>query len=164
MLRVLGQRPWQFFVVGSVTYSLIPTTKIQQFCEVVHIGVKFFEDFFVMVNNGVKIAAVIAHFCGSQKQFADRLGVAAAVVSNWKQRGIDSVTTLGKIFEAFPNLNPAFFFDDNAPIEKQPAVSASFSNNGSQATVNNNDSAVVNRFLSIIEEKDRQIAQLIAKL
>lgn len=117
-----------------------------------------------MVNNGVKIAAVIAHFCGSQKQFADRLGVAAAVVSNWKQRGIDSVTTLGKIFEAFPNLNPAFFFDDNAPIEKQPATTASFSNNGSHAAVSNNDPAVVNRFLSIIEEKDRQIAQLIAKL
>ena len=117
-----------------------------------------------MVNNGVKIAAVIAHFCGSQKQFADRLGVGAAVVSNWKQRGIDSVTTLCKIFEAYPDLNPAFFFDDNAPIEKQPAASAAFSNNGSRATVNNNDPAVVNRFLSIIEEKDRQIAQLLKML
>jgi transcriptional regulator with XRE-family HTH domain len=36
--------------------------------------------------------------------------------------------------------------------------------NGSGVNVNNNDSAVVNRFLSIIEEKDRQIAQLLKLL
>lgn len=35
---------------------------------------------------------------------------------------------------------------------------------GSGNTTNGNDSAVVNRFLSIIEEKDRQIAQLLKML
>ena len=35
---------------------------------------------------------------------------------------------------------------------------------GSGSGVNVNDSAVVNRFLSIIEEKDRQIAQLLQML
>jgi len=35
---------------------------------------------------------------------------------------------------------------------------------GSGSGVNVNDSAVVNRFLSIIEEKDRQIAQLLEML
>lgn len=35
---------------------------------------------------------------------------------------------------------------------------------GSGVNVSNNDAAIVNRFLSIIEEKDRQIAQLLAKL
>lgn len=117
-----------------------------------------------MVNNGVKIAAVITHFAGSQKEFADQIGVGSAVVSNWKKRGVDSVTTLCTIFDAYPNLNPAFLFDDNAPIEKQQAgpIGPFAGNNGSQ--VSNNDSAVVNRFLSIIEEKDRQIAQLLEML
>ena len=35
---------------------------------------------------------------------------------------------------------------------------------GSGNTTNGNDGAVVNRFLSIIEEKDRQIAQLLKML
>ncbi len=35
---------------------------------------------------------------------------------------------------------------------------------GSGVNVSNNDTAIVNRFLSIIEEKDRQIAQLLAKI
>lgn len=121
--------------------------------------------FCVMVNNGVKIAAIIQHFCTSQKEFADRLGVSIAVVSNWKKRGVESVSTLQSIVDAYPAFNPAYLFDANASIEKQAAASIGpFSSNGNGAQVSNNDTAVVNRFLSIIEEKDKQIAQLIAKL
>lgn len=97
-----------------------------------------------MKNNGVKISAVISHFCSSQREFAERLKVSSAVVSNWKKRGVLSAETLASIFQAFPNLNPAFFFDDNAPIEK--SNSAFSVQSGHDSTLSNSGNSSTNNF------------------
>lgn len=115
-----------------------------------------------MAKNGEKIAAIAKHFCGTYSRFAKEMGVTPQVVNHWITRGAANLEIIYQIGEKFPTFNPAFFFDDAAPIEKQPQTSIGpITGNGSGVNVSNNDTDVISRFLSIIEEKDRQIAQLI---
>ena len=115
------------------------------------------------MDNANKINAIVKHFAGKQSAFAAALGVQPQAVSNWCKRGIQSLDTICDILKKYPALNPGFIFDDNAPIEKPP-MGLAVNGDGSGVNVSNNDTHVIDRFLSIIEEKDRQISELISKL
>ena len=99
------------------------------------------------MDNSNKIKAIVAYFSGKQHTFAQTMGVSDQVVTNWCKRGVNSIETLQAIIDAFPRLNPSFFFDD-CPIEKGVPQAPT-------------EEDVISRFLTIIEEKDRQIARLI---
>lgn len=72
-----------------------------------------------------------------------------------------SLSTILLLLGALPNISLDWLISGVGEMQR---TSAGVAITGSGNTTNGNDSAVVNRFLSIIEEKDRQIAQLISKL
>lgn len=116
-----------------------------------------------LMDNSSKIVSIVNHFGIRQKDFAAKMGVSAQTVNNWCKRGVQSLDIIYDIVDKFPSFNPSFLFDDNAPIEKDP-ISGGIIGNGSGMNVGDNEKEVIDRFLSIIEEKDRQIAQPIDKL
>ncbi len=71
-----------------------------------------------------KLRNVITHFCETPKSFADLMGVSPQVVSNWMARGIKNVDTLQEIFIKLPDLNPSYFFDEEAEMLRSAKVSA----------------------------------------
>lgn len=72
-----------------------------------------------------------------------------------------TLDTLLRILEVCPDVSADWLLRGT---DKGVSASEYYNNISGEKVVTRNDADVINRFLSIIEEKDRQIAQLIAKL
>lgn len=90
-----------------------------------------------------------------------------------KERKGMASDSIEKILSAYPELSAEWLFRGEGemlrttgwmPNSEKHSGGVVVSGNGAGVDVANNVPNVVNRFLSIIEEKDRQIAQLIVKL
>ena len=62
-----------------------------------------------MEANGDRILKVITHFCESNADFADKVGVSRQVVGNWINRD-NGKKVLDKILTTFPSVNPGWLF------------------------------------------------------
>lgn len=95
-----------------------------------------------MEANGDRILKVITHFCESNADFADKVGVSRQVVGNWINRD-NGKKVLDKILTTFPSVNPGWLFTGEGDMLKSSpvvveAVSASADKKGDFLIENNN--------------------------
>lgn len=64
-----------------------------------------------MEANGDRILKVITHFCESNADFADKVGVSRQVVGNWINRD-NGKKVLDKILTTFPSVNPGWLLQE----------------------------------------------------
>lgn len=104
----------------------------------------------LLSDNGISENRLAAGDAATQKRLNRQISQNAAL----------TVETILLVLEACPGVTADWLLRGTAPA----AINTPINGNGSGVNAVNNDTDVINRFLSIIEEKDRQIAQLIAKL